>query len=292
MQQRDVVVFDFDLTLTHWETARRFFKGLLRQQPWRLGALLVLLPLLAPSAHASDTPAINPLLLKPVQTLQPEEVRGMQQRLLDWPQLQHYRAENAALAAPVRGQPRVVFFGDSITEGWGRSGSAGFFAGKGYLNRGISGQTTAQMLLRFSQDVIALQPAVVVILAGTNDIAGNTGAASQAMIEDNLHAMVALAKAHGIAVVLCSVLPVSDYPWQPGVRPAPKVRALNAALKQYAQSQKLVYLDYHTPLSNRDGGLDKALAADGVHPTPAGYARMAPLAEAAITQALSRPRVR
>lgn len=251
-----------------------------------VAAVLAVVP---PAAYAAS-PAVNPLLLAPVATLTPDQVQAMQQRLLDWPQLQRYRAENAALAAPTRDRPRVVFFGDSITEGWGRTGSATFFAGKGYLNRGISGQTTAQMLLRFRQDVIALQPAVVVILAGTNDIAGNTGPASQAMIEDNLHSMVELAKAHGIAVVLSSVLPVSDYPWQPGVQPAPKVRALNAALQRYAGQQKLVYLDYYTPLANREGGLDKALADDGVHPTAAGYARMAPLAEAAIAQALRAAR--
>ena len=241
---------------------------------------------LASSAHAADGPAIDPLLLTPVDQLTSEQIGGMQQRLLDWPQLQRYRAENAALAAPVRGQSRVVLFGDSITEGWGPTGSPTFFPGKGYLNRGISGQTTAQMLLRFRQDVIALQPAVVVILAGTNDIAGNTGPASQAMIEDNLQSMVELARAHGIAVVLASVLPVSDYPWQLGVQPAPKVRALNAALQRYAYAQHLVYLDYHSALANRDGGLDKALADDGVHPTAAGYARMAPLAEQAISRAL------
>jgi acyl-CoA thioesterase-1 len=251
-----------------------------------VAAMLAIVP---PAAHAAS-PAVNPLLLAPVATLTPDQVQAMQQRLLDWPQLQRYRAENAALAAPTRDQPRVVFFGDSITEGWGRTGSATFFAGKGYVNRGISGQTTAQMLLRFRQDVIALQPAVVVILAGTNDIAGNTGPASQGMIEDNLHSMVELAKVHGIAVVLSSVLPVSEYPWQPGVQPAPKVRALNAALQRYAGQQKLVYLDYYTPLANHEGGLDRALAHDGVHPTAAGYARMAPLAEAAIAQALRAAR--
>jgi len=243
------------------------------------------LSLLIPAAYA-DGPAVNPLLRTPVQELTPAQVDGMQQRLLDWPQLQRYRAENAALPAAAPGQPRVVFFGDSITEGWGRTGSASFFPGKGYVNRGISGQTTAQMLLRFRQDVVALQPAVVVILAGTNDIAGNTGPSTQAMIEDNLRSMVELAKAHGIAVVLASVLPVSDYPWQPGVQPAPKVRALNAALRQYADAQGLVYLDYYDALANGDGGLDAALAADGVHPTAAGYARMAPLAEAAVARAL------
>lgn len=213
-----------------------------------------------------------------------------QQRLRDWPQLQYYRAENAALPAPATGQPRVVLFGDSITEGWGRTGSDTFFPGKGYINRGISGQTTAQMLLRFRQDVIALQPAVVVILAGTNDIAGNTGPATQAMIEDNLQSMLELAQAHRITVVLASVLPVSEYPWMPGIAPAPKVRALNAALQRHAATHHAIYLDYYTALANRDGGLDKALAEDGVHPTAAGYARMAPLAEAAIGKALAQRR--
>jgi len=229
--------------------------------------------------------ASNPLLTKPVEQVQPDEVRFMQQRLSDWPQLQKYRAANAALPAPRDGQSRVVFFGDSITEGWGKEGSSRFFPGKGYLNRGISGQTTAQMLVRFSQDVLALRPNVVVILAGTNDIAGNTGPATQAMIEDNLQAMLDLAKAHGIAVVLASVLPVGEYPWMPGIAPAPKVRALNAALKRQADARGLVYLDYYTPMANRAGGLDAQLATDGVHPTAKGYALMAPLAEAAIKRA-------
>ncbi|WP_447897191.1 SGNH/GDSL hydrolase family protein [Stenotrophomonas sepilia] len=244
---------------------------------------------IALSAHggAAEMPAINPLLLEPVESLRADEVRFMQQRLADWPQLQHYRDANARLPAAVLGQPRVVFFGDSITEGWGREGSASFFPGKGWLNRGISGQTTAQMLVRFPQDVLALKPQVVVILAGTNDIAGNTGPSTQAMIEDNLHAMVDLARAHGIAVVLASVLPVSDYPWLPGTAPAPKVRALNAALKRYADAKQLVYLDYYTPMTNAAGGLDPQLAEDGVHPTAKGYAVMAPLAEAAIRRAMA-----
>lgn len=248
-----------------------------------LFAAITLAPLMV---AAAETPATNPLLLKPVAQVTPDEVRFMQQRLADWPQLQRYRAENAALPAPVGGAPRVVFYGDSITEGWGATGSPGFFPGKGYLNRGISGQTTAQMLLRFQQDVIALHPAVVVILAGTNDIAGNTGPSTQGMIEDNLHAMVDLARAHGITVVLSSVLPVSEYPWQPGVQPAGKVKALNAALHAYARERKLVWLDYYAALANTKGGLDPALAADGVHPTAAGYARMAPLAQTAVERAL------
>nr|WP_313287231.1 SGNH/GDSL hydrolase family protein [Stenotrophomonas pavanii] len=238
-------------------------------------------------AVAAEASAVNPLLLKPVVQLQPDEIRFMQQRLADWPQLQRYRDANARVPPAVPGQPRVVFFGDSITEGWGREGSAAFFPGKGWLNRGISGQTTAQMLVRFPQDVLALKPQVVVILAGTNDIAGNTGPATQAMIEDNLHAMVDLARAHGIRVVLASVLPVSEYPWMPAITPAPKVRALNSALKRYADAQHLVYLDYYAPMANVAGGLDPPLAADGVHPTAKGYAVMAPLAEAAIRRAMA-----
>ncbi|MGS7838823.1 SGNH/GDSL hydrolase family protein [Stenotrophomonas maltophilia] len=228
------------------------------------------------------------MLATPVEQLSQDELQYLQRTVADFGQLQRYRGANAQLPATVSGQPRVVFFGDSITEGWGREGSAGFFPGKGWLNRGISGQTTAQMLVRFSQDVLALKPQVVVILAGTNDIAGNTGPSTQGMIEDNLHAMVELARAHGIAVVLASVLPVSEYPWMPGITPAPKVRALNTALKRYAEAKQLVYLDYYTPMVNAAGGLDPQLAEDGVHPTTKGYAVMAPLAEAAVTRALEQ----
>lgn len=243
---------------------------------------------LASPLGAAEAVAVNPMLQTPIDQLRADEVRFMQQRLADFPELQRYRDANARLPAAVPGQPRVVFFGDSITEGWGAEGSAGFFPGKGWLNRGISGQTTAQMLVRFPQDVLALKPQVVVILAGTNDIAGNTGPSTQAMIEDNLHAMVDLARAHGIAVVLASVLPVSDYPWLPGTTPAPKVRALNTALKRYADAKQVVYLDYYTPMANAAGGLDAQLAEDGVHPTAKGYAVMAPLAEAAVKRALQQ----
>jgi len=183
-----------------------------------------------------------------------EQVQGMQKQLADWPQLGRYRAENAALPSAQTGKPRVVFFGDSITEGWGKTGSATFFPGKPYLNRGISGQTTAQMVVRFRQDVIALKPAAVVILAGTNDIAGNTGPATPEMIQDNLASMVQLAKANGIKVVLASILPASDYPWKPGLAPAPKIRALNAWIRQYAAAQGALYLDYHAALD--DGQAD------------------------------------
>jgi lysophospholipase L1-like esterase len=217
-----------------------------------------------------------------------EQVQAMQKQLADWPQLARYRAENAALPPAQPGKPRVVFFGDSITEGWGRTGSATFFPGKAYVNRGISGQTTAQMVVRFRQDVIALKPAAVVILAGTNDIAGNTGPATPEMIQDNLASMVQLAKANGIKVVLASVLPASDYPWKPGLAPAPKIRALNGWIRQYAAAQGAIYLDYHAALDDGQGGLPKRVSADGVHPNAAGYAVMQPLAEHAVEQALSR----
>lgn len=224
------------------------------------------------------------------QTPSAEQVQAMQRQLADWPQLARYRDENAALAAPAPGQRRVVFFGDSITEGWGKTGSETFFPGKPYVNRGISGQTTPQMLVRFRQDVIDLRPAAVVILAGTNDIAGNTGPATPQMIQDNLASMAQLARANGIAVVLASVLPASDYPWKTGLQPAPKIRALNDWIRQYAQRTGAVYLDYYGALDNGQGGLDAKVSGDGVHPNAAGYAVMAPLALAAVERALRQAR--
>ncbi|PZP63124.1 MAG: capsular biosynthesis protein [Pseudoxanthomonas spadix] len=224
------------------------------------------------------------------QTPSAEQVQAMQRQLADWPQLARYRDENAALAAPAPGERRVVFFGDSITEGWGKTGSETFFPGKPYVNRGISGQTTPQMLVRFRQDVIDLKPAAVVILAGTNDIAGNTGPATPQMIQDNLASMAQLARANGIAVVLASVLPASDYPWKTGLQPAPKIRALNDWIRQYAQRTGAVYLDYYGALDNGQGGLDAKVSGDGVHPNAAGYAVMAPLAQAAVERALRQAR--
>jgi len=242
----------------------------------------------APAADALQG-KVDALYTQVPDTLQAKDVSELQQRLLDWAQLNRYRADNAALAPPAAGERRVVFYGDSITDMWGRSEGATFFPGKPYVNRGISGQTTAQMLVRFRQDVIDLKPAAVVILAGTNDLAGNTGLSTQRMIEDNLRSMAELAQANHIKLVLASVLPVSDYPWRPGLQPAEKIRALNAWIKQYAQSHGAVYLDYHGKMSNRQGGLDKALATDGVHPTAAGYALMAPLAQQAVERALAQP---
>lgn len=208
-----------------------------------------------------------------------------QQENPDWPNLAKYRDANAALGAPNVGEERVVFMGNSITEGWAPL-FAKQFPGKPYIGRGISGQTTPQMLVRFRQDVIALKPAVVVILAGTNDIAGNTGPSSLEMIEDNLASMAELATANGIRVVLSSVLPVWDYPWKPGLEPAQKIVTLNAWIKSYCASHGCVYLDYHSAMADSRGGMRAELANDGVHPNEAGYALMAPLAEAAIAKAL------
>ena len=205
----------------------------------------------------------------------------------DWPNLAKYREANAQLPPPARGENRVVFYGNSITEGWAQYFPK-MFPGKPYIGRGISGQTTPQMLVRFRQDVVALKPKVVVILAGTNDIAGNTGPSTIEMIEDNLASMTEIAKANGIRVVLSSVLPVYDYAWRPGLEPAPKIMALNKWMKDYAARTGSVYLDYHTPMADARQGMRADLTNDGVHPTEAGYRVMAPLAEKAIAQALRR----
>jgi lysophospholipase L1-like esterase len=207
----------------------------------------------------------------------------------DWAQLGRYRAEDAALPAPTPGTQRIVFYGDSITDSWGRHEGLGpFFPGKPYVNRGISGQTTPQMLVRFQQDVVHLHPAAVIILAGTNDIAGNTGPSTPEMIEDNFKSMTAIAEANGIKVVLASITPAFSYPWKPAIQPVPIIREVNQWLKEYCDSEHLVYLDYYSAMSDVNGAMKPGLASDGVHPTAAGYAIMAPLAEAAIAKTLGR----
>lgn len=205
----------------------------------------------------------------------------------DWAALGRYQSANAALGAPKPSEQRVVFMGNSITEGWAPRFDS-LFPGKPYVGRGISGQTTPQMLVRFRQDVIALKPKVVVILGGTNDIAGNTGPSTLEMIEDNLASMTELAKANGIRVVLVSVLPVADYPWRRGLEPAPKIVALNAWIRDYAKRTGETYLDLHTPMADEHQGMRAGLSSDGVHPNAAGYALMAKLTQPAIDQALRR----
>jgi lysophospholipase L1-like esterase len=205
----------------------------------------------------------------------------------DWPNLGRFRAENEKLGAPDKGEKRVVFLGNSITEFWIKW-RPNFFLNRPYINRGISGQTTPQMLLRFRQDAIKLQPAVVVILAGTNDIAGNTGPSTLEMIEDNLSSMSELARVHNIKVVLSSVLPAYDYPWRRGLQPAEKIVTLNAWIKDYCQKNGFVYLDYFSAMADERNGLKSEFSEDGVHPNQKGYQVMEPLAEAAIQKALKQ----
>ena len=199
---------------------------------------------------------------------------------LDWAKLSAYRSANAQTSPPAKGERRIVFMGDSITEFWSKAQW-----NSGHINRGISGQTTPQMLLRFRQDVIDLHPTMVVILAGTNDIAGNTGPATNEMIAGNLISMVQLAKANGIKVVLASVLPASGFYWNPEARPAQQIIELNAQIKLVAKRYGCVYLDYFTAMVNSDSGLKREFSEDGVHPNESGYIVMSKLAERAIAAA-------
>ena len=223
-------------------------------------------------------------------------VTRLEARLRDWPALARYREENSKTVAPNKKEKRVVFLGDSITDGWHNPANGGFFPGKPYVNRGISGQTTPQMLIRFRPDVIALNPEVVVILAGTNDIAGNTGPMTLQSIEDNLASIAELARAHGIRVVFASLLPVSDYEKtadgqprnQTTRRPPEQIKALNEWMKKYAAENKLTYLDYYSAMVDDKGFLKDELSNDGLHPNAQGYQVMNPLAEKAVEAALKR----
>ena len=215
-------------------------------------------------------------------TDQSAEMASMKAKLEDWAQLGRYR--DADMALPETQPGRVVFYGDSITDGWVKNGGT-FFPGKPYVNRGISGQTTPQMLVRMRQDVMNLHPVAVVILAGTNDIAGNTGPSTPEMIEDNFRSMTEIAKANGIRVILASVLPVKVYPWRLSVSdPSEKIEALNAWIKGYCAKEGCTYLDYWSAMADKDGGMKLGISLDGVHPNAAGYAIMEPLAEKALAE--------
>jgi lysophospholipase L1-like esterase len=239
--------------------------------------------LLACTAYAQAPAPVTPE--NPENKVQTELDRA-QKILKDWANLGRYSAENASVSAPATGEKRVVFMGDSITDAWGRRYGK-FFPGKPYINRGISGQTTPQMLIRFRPDVIALKPKAVVILAGTNDIAGNTGPMTLEEIEGNLMSMAELAKANGIKVVLASVMPVTDaIRPQTERRPPEKIRALNAWLKDYASKTRAVYLDYYSAMVDDKGMLKTELTYDGLHPNDAGYVVIEPLAQKAIDAAL------
>lgn len=261
-------------------------------------AMLVCSPLAFSQATAPAGPAQNqipPDQLAAWEQLTPYQKSQLERTYNDWPFLAKFREADALLPQPSPGETRVVFMGDSITEGWGMKATptsparGEFFPGKPYINRGISGQTTPQMLVRFRQDVILLKPKVVVLLAGTNDIAENTGKETIEEIGYNIASMSELARASGIRVVLCSVLPASDFHWHKGLEPAPKIKALNAWMKEYAAKNGFVFVDYYSPMVNSEGGLKSELSPDGVHPNKAGYDLMAPLAESGIAEALRKP---
>jgi lysophospholipase L1-like esterase len=203
----------------------------------------------------------------------------------DWPNLERFKKENKMLGLPKKEEIRIVFMGNSITQSW-LDHSPDFFRKNNYINRGISGQTTPQMLLRFRADVIEIRPKAVVILAGTNDIAGNTGPMTLEQILGNIISMVELAKANNIKIVLSSVLPAHEYAWRPGLEPDKKIPELNGMLKAYAIEANIVYLDYFDALADDRNGLPYNLSQDGVHPTKEGYNVMEPLAKSAIKKAL------
>ena len=239
------------------------------------------------ASHRAPEPVSAPAAPTAEQLASRRQAAADNRLRTDWADLGRYATANAALPPPLVNEQRVVFLGNSITDSWAKFFPV-MFPGKPYIGRGISGQTTPQMLVRFRQDVIGLGASVVVILGGTNDIAGNTGPSTLEMIEDNLKSMTEIAQANGIRVVLSSVLPVFDYPWRPGLTPAPKIVTLNRWIKAYSAKAGAVYLDYHAAMADERQGLRADLTNDGVHPTEAGYRVMAPLAEAAITEALRK----
>jgi lysophospholipase L1-like esterase len=234
-------------------------------------------------AAASLANASGPAQAAPAtDTATPQQIAAMKAKLADWPQLEHYRAANAALPPVAASEQRVIIFGASVAEYWGTRGPA-FFEGKPYIDRGIGGQTSAQMLVRFRQDVIDLHPAAVVFLEGTNDVSQNM---TPEMSENNWQSIMELAKANGVPMILTSITPSSHFPWRPDLHPAGAIRGLNAWLKSYAASHSLVYVDFFPVLANAESGMKADLTVDGVHPNTQGYAAMAPLVQAGINQAL------
>jgi lysophospholipase L1-like esterase len=241
-----------------------------------------------PSDQSCDCTQLNTKLASAQKTLQ------------DWPNIARYHDANASIKPPAKDEKRVVFMGDSITDAWVRPEYGGFFPGKPYIDRGISGQTTPQMLIRFRPDVIALQPKVVLILAGTNDLAGNTGPMTVEEIEGNLQSMSELAHDNKIRVVLASVLPVSNYghdrdgkPVDMRIKREPaKIIELNTWIKKYAAEHGDIYLDYFSATVDEHGLFKADLSEDGLHPNAKGYAVMSPLAESAIQQALKKAKTK
>ncbi len=248
-------------------------------------AAFITAPLMGQKPATAPAPAGTPLEVPgPAWQKGSYWVNFDHQLIVDFPNLARFREADEKLGPPAAGQDRVVFMGDSITQGWNLEKS---FPGKPYINRGISGQSSAQMLLRFRQDVIDLKPKAVVILAGTNDLAENTGPVTLKQVEGNLMSMVQLAAANGIRVVLCSVLPSVHYWWHPQLKnPAQRIVALNKWMKAYAAEKDYVYVDYYKAMADAAGGLPHNLSPDGVHPSAAGFAVMDRLAEAGIKKAL------
>jgi lysophospholipase L1-like esterase len=251
-----------------------------------LATVLVSAPAVAQTKVPGDPYADDPvgIVADPCPT-HPKPTDGYQMFNLhmltrDHGQVCRYAAQNAALKGPVR----VVFMGDSITDNWINLDPTMFV--NGLVDRGISGQTTPQMLIRFRNDVILLNPKAVHIMAGTNDVAGNTGAATMATVQGNIASMADLAHAHGIKVILASTPPAAAFPWSPGKRPAPQIAELNTWIRGYAKAHNYTYVDYHAAMTTPEGGMKPGLSSDGVHPTPAGYAIMKPLALAAIAKTL------
>lgn len=251
--------------------------------------LLCTLPLAAQNA-TSTTPSEADKRVAAVMGLEHYREGRISIFMNDFGELARYRSANSVLGTPIPGERRVIFFGDSITDAWHLDQ---YFPGKEYINRGIGGQTTPQMLVRFREDVINLQPAVLVVLAGTNDIAGNTGPMTLDEIEENYASIAELARVHNIHVIFSSVLPVHNYTERSNntfpTRSPSKILALNEWLKKYCATNKLIYLDYFSAMVDGQGFLRKELAEDGLHPNDAGYKIMAPLAQAAIDKALVTP---
>jgi lysophospholipase L1-like esterase len=252
-----------------------------------------------PATHAqsaSQSPADKPCDCDQVSA----KLANAQKTLQDWPNIARYHDANASVQAPAKAEKRVVFMGDSITDGWQQPQYGGFFPGKPYIDRGISGQTTPQMLIRFQPDVIALHPQAVVILAGTNDLAGNTGPMTLEQIEANFVSMDELAHANKIRVVLASVLPVSNYGHDREGKPVDmrtkrepaKIIELNAWIKKYAAEHGDIYLDYFSAAVDEHGLLKAEISEDGLHPNAKGYAIMGPLAEQAIQQAFKKAKTK
>src|SRR3954470_4409909 len=251
----------------------------------RLSLIILVIALFGAFTSLAAQPSADPCADTKTKLTQAEN------RLKDWPQLSRYHDANSKLSPAAKNEARVVFMGDSITDSWQNPKFGGFFPGSPYVDRGISGQTTPQMLIRFRPDVIELNPKAVLILAGTNDIAGNTGPMTDEEIEGNLQSMADLAKAHGIKVVLASITPTSAYHTiargtpQTTARPLARIKAINDWMRAYAAANGCVYLDYFSAMVDDAGVMRAALTDDDLHPNAAGYAIMAPLAEAAIQRA-------